>query len=100
MKNTHERRCGVVAILATAFVTQAALHADDSGSNAVAITADFPGGNVAVAKHEGNTVHVAPDLRGDRPWFYWCFEAKALQRPTRLYTVRLFVSAQTGDGGS
>jgi hypothetical protein len=26
---------------------------------------------------EGSSVHVAPDLRGDRPSFYWYFEAKA-----------------------
>jgi hypothetical protein len=44
---------------------------------AVTINADFPGGNVAVLHNEGGTAHVAPDLRGDNPWFYWYFEAKA-----------------------
>lgn len=41
------------------------------------IRSNFPGGNVAVTGWDGHTVHVAPDLRGDRPWFYWHFEAKA-----------------------
>jgi len=36
---------------------------------AVTIRTDFPGGNVAVAKNAGGTVHVAPDLRGDRDKF-------------------------------
>ena len=46
---------------------------------AVTIRSDFPGGNVAVVKNEGSSAHVEPDLRGDKPWFYWCFEAKALK---------------------
>lgn len=45
----------------------------------VTIATDFPGGNVVVMQNEGNIVHVAPDLRGDRPWFYWNFEARALK---------------------
>lgn len=45
----------------------------------VAIRADFPGGNVLVEKNEGATVHLAPDLRGGPPWFYWNFEAQASQ---------------------
>lgn len=51
--------------------------ADAADGDAVALRSDFPGGNISVTKIEGNTVHVAPDLRGDRPWFYWCFEAIA-----------------------
>ncbi|MCE9534719.1 MAG: hypothetical protein K8T89_26890, partial [Planctomycetes bacterium] len=45
----------------------------------VSIRADFPGGNVVVVKNEGNTIELAPDLRGGRPWFYWYFEAEASQ---------------------
>lgn len=43
----------------------------------VRINADFPGGNVRVTANNGTTVQVEPDLRGDRPWFYWLFEATA-----------------------
>lgn len=46
-------------------------------SPAVEITTDFPGGNAKVTKLQDQEVHVEPDLRGDRPWFYWCFEATA-----------------------
>ena len=41
----------------------------------ISIRTDFPGGNVLVESIEGDVVHVAPDLRGGRDWFYWCFEA-------------------------
>lgn len=52
----------------------------------VTISADFPGGNVLVEKNEGSTVHVSPDLRGGRPWFFWHFEAEASQ-PGRVTFV-------------
>jgi len=50
---------------------------------AATIHADFPGGNVTVLQNQGNTIRVAPDLRGDRPWFYWYFEATAT-KPGRV----------------
>ena len=49
----------------------------------VTIHTDFPGGNVTVVENAGPLVHVAPDLRGDNPWFYWCFEARAM-KPGRV----------------
>jgi len=52
----------------------------------VTIRADFPGGNVLVKRNEGATLHLAPDLRGGRPWFYWHFEAQASQ-PGRVTFV-------------
>ena len=52
----------------------------------ILIRSDFPGGNVSVMNMEGDTVHVAPDLRGDRPWFYWCFEVK-VAKPGRVTFV-------------
>ena len=52
----------------------------------VAIHADFPGGNVAVVESSRTSVHVAPDLRGDNPWFYWYFEARAV-KPGRVEFV-------------
>ena len=51
----------------------------------VEIRSDFPGGNVLVTKNEGNTIHLEPDLRGGRPWFYWLFEAKASQPGTMTF---------------
>jgi hypothetical protein len=54
--------------------------------NAVTTRADFPGGNIQVVAQEEDVVHIAPDLRGDRPWFYWCFEARAA-RPGRVKFV-------------
>jgi len=52
----------------------------------ISINANFPGGNVLVKNIEGDTVHVAPDLRGGRPWFYWYFEVE-VARPCRLTFV-------------
>ncbi len=52
----------------------------------VVIDANFPGGNVAVTDNDEGTVHVAPDLRGDNPWFYWYFEARTV-RPGRVTFV-------------
>jgi len=60
------------------------VHAD--ADTPVLIRSDFPGGNVLVLNMDGNTIHVAPDLRGDRPWFYWCFEAK-VSKPGRVTFV-------------
>ncbi len=36
-------------------------------NNVVRSNTNFPGGNAAVAKVEGDRVDFAPDLRGDRP---------------------------------
>jgi hypothetical protein len=69
--------CGVMATRAPAETTP---------GGAVQINSQFAGGNVLVERNEGASVHVAPDLRGDSPWFYWCFEAKAT-RPGRVHFV-------------
>lgn len=39
------------------------------------IRTDFPGANALVSNNTGSSVNIAPDLRGDNEWFYWCFEA-------------------------
>ena len=54
-----------------------------TGADDIAISAKFPGGNVVVKKQAGDAVHLAPDLRGGRPWFYWYFEAK-VKKPGRV----------------
>lgn len=43
----------------------------------VELRTDFPGGNLKVLANDGAEVRVEPDLRGDSPWFYWYFEARA-----------------------
>ncbi|TWU06217.1 M14 family zinc carboxypeptidase [Stieleria varia] len=49
----------------------------------VSFSTDFPGGNLRVISNDGATADVAPDLRGGRDWFYWCFQATAL-RPGKV----------------
>lgn len=66
----------IVALVLLLVSTGAPAQAADSG--AVTIHSEFPGGNVTVTQNDGGTVDVAPDLRGDNPWFYWYFEAKSL----------------------
>jgi hypothetical protein len=66
--------------------TAARVQANNANAGAVAINTDFPGGNAKVTFHEGDVVGVAPDLRGDNPWFYWCFEATA-ERRRRVFFV-------------
>lgn len=46
---------------------------------AAIIRSDFPGGNILVTKNSAATIELEPDLRGDRPWFYWYFEAEAVR---------------------
>lgn len=68
------------------FALALACPAPVSAKQAITIRADFPGGNVVVERVEDTVVHVAPDLRGGRPWFYWCFEATVAQ-PGRIQFV-------------
>ena len=58
----------------------------DAEKGTVVISTDFPGGNVEVVKNESGRVELAPDLRGDRPWFYWYFAATA-ETPGRVAFV-------------
>lgn len=58
-------------------------YADEVPAGAVTIRSDFPGGNVKVTANEGAMIDVEPDLRGDRPWFYWYFEGTAT-KPGRV----------------
>ena len=47
----------------------AAIGIDAAGCEAVTIDTDFPGGNVVVLQNDDTAVRVAPDLRGENPWF-------------------------------
>ena len=51
----------------------------DAAVGEIKIVSDYPGGNVIVQKNEPGKVEIAPDLRGGQPWFYWNFEAEAVQ---------------------
>ena len=75
---------GVLLFLSYGHAQQQKLAENNIGS--VSIRTKFPGGNVHVEKNRAGTIHVAPDLRGDNPWFYWYFEAKATQ-PGRVTFV-------------
>ena len=47
------------------------------------ITAAYPGGNIRVLSIEGDTVHLAPELRDtSTDWFYWSFRAEGAQGRT------------------
>jgi len=50
------------------------------------ITAAYPGGNIRVLYVEGNTVHLAPDLRTTtEDWFYWSFRVEGAQGRTLTF---------------
>lgn len=75
--------------------------ADESRPKAVGIRirADFPGGNVLVKRIDGSTVHMAPDLRGGRQWFYWNF-ASEIEQPGRVtFVFPADAGAQIGMNG-
>jgi hypothetical protein len=78
--------------------TASSAPADDATRGAVAIESDFAGGNVKVSVNTEGQVHVEPDLRGDRPWFYWCFEATATRAGRVNFTFPEKVAGFT-DGG-
>ncbi|QDU92716.1 M14 family zinc carboxypeptidase [Lignipirellula cremea] len=65
----------------------------------VAINTDFPGGNVLVEKVEGDTISIAPDLRGGRNWFYWYFEAEAAKPGRVTFLFPASAGAQIGVNG-
>ncbi len=56
------------------FFLAAFFSAGAGAQEGIRVRADYPGGNVVVGRIEGDTVHVSPDLRGGKPWFYWSFE--------------------------
>ena len=55
-------------------------------SPAVTIRSDFRGGNIKVSGIDGDIARVAPDLRGGKPWFYWCLEATAKRAGTVTFS--------------
>lgn len=75
------RRLTCICLLTTISLAARA----DTG--AVRISTDFPGGNAKIVKNEDGTVTVEPDLRGDRPWFYWYLEATATNAGTVTFVL-------------
>jgi hypothetical protein len=47
-----------------------------TSSTGITIRSEFAGGNVLVKSVAGDVVHIEPDLRGGRDWFYWSFECE------------------------
>ena len=86
IKNTKRDGRIAIACLNAALVPVAAASSEPTKLGAVTINTKFPGGNAAVIQNDGASVHVAPDLRRDRPWFYWYFEAK-VTNPGRVNFV-------------
>jgi hypothetical protein len=75
MLRGHRTRFYAGLVLALCVITSSVRAQTPEG--AVTLSADFPGGNIKVEANNRGTVRVAPDLRGDNPWFYWYFEATA-----------------------
>ena len=51
-----------------------------AGEGVVAITSDYPGGNVKVSRLSPGRAEIEADLRDTgQPWFYWNFEATATE---------------------
>ena len=84
------RRMRLAAFLACLFLTVTALRADTG----VTVNTKFPGGNALIKSIKGNAVNVAPDLRGGRKWFYWCFEAHVKQPGQVKFTINGSISNQ------
>jgi hypothetical protein len=60
-----------LALLAAAFAG-----GPPTDQTAVALDADFPGGNIVLEKIEGDTVSLHQDLRDTTDWFYWSFRVR------------------------
>ena len=73
------RRITLATIVVLAMSTVSYGQEANEKKDAVSINTSFPGGNAKVTAMSGNMVHLEPDLRGGRPWFYWYFEAKSTQ---------------------
>ncbi|HUE72280.1 MAG TPA: M14 family zinc carboxypeptidase [Pirellulaceae bacterium] len=83
----HVQAASIAALAAMAVLAFASpARASNAARGVVAINSDFAGGNVKATANTEGEVNVEPDLRGDRPWFYWCFEAAAT-RPGRVNFV-------------
>ena len=82
------RRLTLMAITVLAMATTPSYVKAENNpiSAAVTINTAFPGGNVKVTANADNSVHLEPDLRGGRPWFYWCFEATS-KKPGKVNFV-------------
>ena len=46
------------------------------------ISQDFVCGNIQVLKIEGDDITVEPEVRGDAPYFYWCFSVEGAEGRT------------------
>ncbi|QDT14508.1 M14 family zinc carboxypeptidase [Alienimonas californiensis] len=84
---TASPACPLPWLLAALLLGPAAFAQEEEGAKGtVTISTDFPGGNVEVKANAPGRVELAPDLRGDQPWFYWYFSA-TVETPGRVAFV-------------
>lgn len=75
-----------VAIIVVVTISVAAT-AGSANDRSVAIRSDYAGGNVKVTHNDGNTIRVAPDLRGDRPRVLLVFRGDSVETGTSSLCV-------------
>lgn len=75
----NSSHCMSLLLVCSAALNTPAVLAEASPESEVVIETNFPGGNALVTSNSGREIHLEPDLRGGRPWFYWCFAARAHQ---------------------
>ncbi|MDA1016156.1 MAG: M14 family zinc carboxypeptidase [Planctomycetota bacterium] len=95
----YQRAIKVTCLLLVFASVTPSLHGEPRPGSAIRINASFPGGNVVVDKIEDRTVHIAPDLRGGRQWFYWNFEAEVTQPGRVNFVFPENAGAQIGVNG-
>jgi hypothetical protein len=85
-RNADRRRTLALGLLLACLAGVSSAEGREPPRGAVTVATKFPGGNALVERIEGDTVHLAPDLRGGRPWFYWSIAATATE-PGRVRFV-------------
>ncbi|MBL7222094.1 MAG: peptidase M14 [Phycisphaerae bacterium] len=76
----QRRACCIVALLLLGLATLSPARAD------VKVNADYPGGNIAVDRIEGDTVTMHQELRDTgRWWFYWNFRVSGAAGKTLTF---------------
>jgi len=102
-RNADRRRTLALGFVVACLAGVSSAEDREPPRGAVTVATKFPGGNALVERIDGDTVHLAPDLRGGRPWFYWCIEATATKpgRVRFVFPVKVagFVNGAIGHHG-
>ena len=99
LRSASRTACLVLLFLLITSVLHAQHVSEPLPGAAISVNTKFPGGNVLVNKIEGNTIHIAPELRGGRQWFYWNFEAEVSQPGRVTFVFPADAGAQIGVNG-